>query len=111
MTTFRHDDGILVIQLADKRLDAARAPAFKQALTGNVADQPKRVMIDASMVEFIDSTGLGALVSLMKMMGEGGRIAVAGARPAVRRLFEITKLDSVFMLVPDTEAAATVLNA
>ncbi len=111
MTTFVHDGGMLVIALDDQRLDAARAPAFKQALIDNISDQPRRVMIDATKVDFIDSTGLGALVALFKMMGEGGRIVVAGAKPPVRRLFEITKLDSVFVLVADPEAATIALNA
>ena len=111
MTTFVHDGGLLVIDLGDQRLDAARAPAFKQALVENISGQPKRVMIDASRVDFIDSTGLGALVTLLKMMGEGGSIVVAGAKPPVRRLFEITKLDSVFAMVADREAASIVLNA
>lgn len=111
MTTFVQDGEILLINLVDQRLDAVRAPAFKQALIDNIRNQPKRVMIDASKVDFIDSTGLGALVTLLKMMGKGGRIVVAGAKPPVRRLFEITKLDSVFSLVADPEAAAVALNA
>lgn len=111
MTIFVQDGDVLLINLVDQRLDAVRAPAFKQALIDNIHDQPKRVMIDASKVDFIDSTGLGALVALLKMMGEGGRIVVAGAKPPVRRLFEITKLDSVFSLVADPEAGAVALNA
>lgn len=111
MTTFHEDSRFLVIGLSDQRLDAARAPAFKQALIDNIVDRPQRVMVDASAVDFIDSTGLGALVTLLKMMGDGGRIVVAGAKPPVRRLFEITKLDSVFALVTDTETATVALCA
>ena len=110
MTTFQDISGVRVITLVDNRLDAARAPGFKQLLIKNVTDRPDRVMIDASKVDFIDSTGLGVLVLLLKMMGDSGRIVVAGAKPSVRRLFEITKLDNVFALTDDVEAALLILR-
>jgi anti-sigma B factor antagonist len=69
------------------------------------------VLIDAAAVEFIDSSGLGVLVFLLKQMGEGGRIVVAGARPAVRRLFQITKLDGVFQLSDSLDEATLALGA
>jgi anti-sigma B factor antagonist len=98
MTSFRERDGILIVTFEDARLDAAAAPAFKAALQANVAGEPKRIVVDLSVVEFLDSTGLGSLVSLMKMMGERGVLALAGAQPPVRRLLQITQLDRVFRL-------------
>lgn len=111
MVEFERRAGLLIVRLTDQRLDAVRAPAFKQALAANISDRPLRVLIDATDVDFIDSTGLGALVGLLKLMGEGGRVAVAGAKPGVRRLFEITRLDTVFALSDDHEAASVALGA
>lgn len=91
-------DGILRIFVQYPRLDAAAAPAFRQELAGNFDNKPDRVLLDLSDVEFVDSTGLGVLVSILKQMGPGGRIAVLGANAAVRRLFQITRLDSLFVL-------------
>jgi len=79
------------------RLDAAAAPSFRQDLAGMLDHKPDRVLIDLSRVEFIDSTGLGVLVSLLKQMGPNGRIAVVGAAPAVKRLLQITRLDTLFL--------------
>jgi anti-sigma B factor antagonist len=96
-----------VITFDEGRLDAAAAPAFKSALETNVTGQPTRVAVDLSAVEFLDSTGLGTLVSLLKMMGERGILALAGPRPAVRRLLQVTQLDRVFRLfdsLPEAEA-------
>lgn len=108
---FFNEPGLLRVRLTDTRLDASRAPSCKQALIANVTDRPLRVLIDAAAVEFIDSSGLGVLVFLLKQMGEGGKIVVAGARPAVRRLFQITKLDSVFKFSDSLDEATLALGA
>lgn len=109
MTEIETDGGIVVVRFAGSRLDAVRAPDVKTALRTGLAERPTRVLIDVGNLDFIDSTGLGTLVFLLKLMGEGGRVAVLGAKPNVRRLFEITRLDTVFRLTADREAAALVL--
>lgn len=108
MTEFEERDGILVIKISDQRLDAAAAPAFKKALEENVTGQPRLVIIDISTVQFLDSTGLGVFVSLLKMMGVPGLIGLVGAQTAVRRLLQITQLDRIFRLfdsISDADAA------
>ena len=110
MTEFEERAGILHIRIADSRLDAAAAPALKAALEANVTGSPRRVIVDMEAVQFLDSTGLGVLVSLMKMMGQNGGLAIAGAQPAVRRLLQITQLDKVFRLYVDKGAAEAALR-
>jgi anti-sigma B factor antagonist len=107
---FSTEDGVLRVRITERRLDAAHAPDCKQAIEANVTHRPLRVIIDAREVEFIDSSGLGVLVFLLKQMGEGGKIVVGAPRPAVRRLFQMTKLDSVFTLSDSLEDAALVLG-
>lgn len=108
-TTFNKVGDLLVIDIGQKRLDAAEAPRFKQALAENVTGNPSRVVIDLGEVDFIDSTGLGTLVSLLKMMGPDGTLGVAGAGPSVRRLLAITRLDSIFSLFDSREEALAAL--
>ncbi len=56
-----------------------------------------RVVIDMSGVEFCDSTGMNVLLSALKRLRErGGALEVAGPRPAVRKILQVTGLDSVF---------------
>lgn len=110
MTTFDIRNGVTFIQLGMPRLDAAAAPAFKADLVGNVTTQPDRVVVDVSGVEFMDSTGLGVFVSLLKLMGKEGRIAVAGARPGVRKLIEVTRLDRLFPLYGSCDEAEAAIR-
>jgi anti-sigma B factor antagonist len=110
MTEFEDRGGILSITITESRLDAAAAPAFKAALQSNVTGSPRRVIVDMEAVQFLDSTGLGVLVSLMKMMGQKGGLAIAGAQPAVRRLLQITQLDHVFRLFENKTAAEAALR-
>lgn len=102
-------DDILRITINFPRLDAATAPGFRAELDANIAEQPRRVLVDLSQVSFVDSTGLGVLVALVKRMGQDGRIAVVGANASVRRLFQITKLDTLFLLCDSEEAAHAAL--
>ncbi|WP_423143000.1 STAS domain-containing protein [Parablastomonas sp. CN1-191] len=104
------DPAVLEITVPDERIDAAAAPAFKQAMSDALGSSTRRLVLDMSQVQFVDSTGLGVLVSLLKQMGEGGRIAVVGAAPGVRRLFQITRLDSLFVLADDAASARDALN-
>ncbi|MGE0669146.1 MAG: STAS domain-containing protein [Sphingomonadales bacterium] len=108
MTTFETRNGVTYIKVGVPRLDAAAAPAFKTDLVQNVTGQPDRVVVDVSEVEFMDSTGLGVFVSLLKLMSKEGRIAVAGPSPGVRKLIEVTRLDRLFPLhatIGEAEAA------
>ncbi len=108
MTRFEDRQGVVIVTVDTDRLDAAAAPAFKKALEAHVTGQPRQVVIDATQIQFLDSTGLGVFVSLLKMMGEPGILAIVDAQPAVRRLLQITQLDRIFRLfdtLSDAEAA------
>ncbi|CAD7340176.1 STAS domain-containing protein [Sphingomonadales bacterium 56] len=101
------DGDVALVEVQATRFDAAEAPAFKADLAKGIDGGPRKVVLDLTRVAFMDSTALGALVSLLKMLGKDGSLAIAGAQPAVRRLFELTRLDAVFRLaetVPDARA-------
>lgn len=97
--------GALVLRPSESRLDAARAPALREALLRRIEDGRTRIVLDLSGVSFMDSSGLGALVSALKRLGPGGTLAVAGATGAVARLFQLTRMDRVFALHPDVASA------
>jgi anti-sigma B factor antagonist len=105
---FEQQDDILEIRADQERIDAAAAPAFKSALQANVPADTRRVLVDLSAVKFVDSTGLGVFVSLLKMMGKEGKLAITGAQPPVLRLFQLTGMNRVFRLLdtPDEARAA-----
>ena len=110
VATFSRRQDVLVIEIQVDRLDAAAAPDLKSALEVEVTDQPRRVILDCSRVGFLDSTGLGVIVSLLKMMAKNGGLAIAGAQPPVARLLKITQLDRVFRMFGSVDEAEAALR-
>ena len=66
----------------------------------------KKLVIDLSYCEFIDSTFLGTIViSLKKVTAVGGDIKLVGFQPAVRSMFELTRISKVFETFESTDEA------
>jgi anti-sigma B factor antagonist len=66
----------------------------------------RKFLVDCSDTGYIDSSGLGALVTISKKVREsGGELRIAGLNADLRSLFELTKLDSLFHLADSTDAA------
>ena len=88
---------------AQGEIDVASAPEFHDALSGLIAESPAVLMSDVS---FIDSTGLGVLVSAEKQMrAEGSGLRLVVTHPQITRLLELTGLDEVFTVVSNTTDA------
>lgn len=90
-------DDVLLLTVNASRIDASSCVAFKERVRALVAGSQGRVMIDLRQVEFLDSSGLGALVAIMKMLG-GRRLELAGCGVAVRKVLTLTRMDKVFTL-------------
>ncbi len=99
------DNGSLVIAVHEQRIDAAVAVRFKDRLRELTEHPSDRVILDLSNVEFLDSSGLGAVVGAMKQLGNGRRMDLAGLTPAVDKVFRMTRMDTVFRLYPDQKTA------
>lgn len=110
MTDVSFHDDIVEIRISDERVDAAAAPSLKRTLDEVIIGAPNKMVLDLEKVQFMDSTGLGVFVSLVKKLGPDGAIAAAGVRPAVERLFQLTRLDTLFRLVPDVATARALLR-
>jgi anti-sigma B factor antagonist len=94
-----HDDHTIVTICGE--IDLYTAPRLHGELAGLLADgMPARVVIDMSGVEFCDSTGMNVLLSCLRRARErGGELEIAAPKPAVRKILQVTGLDSVFTLV------------
>ncbi len=86
------------------RLDAYVADEFKNCLVGAIEDGTLHVILDLSGVEFMDSSGLGAVVYCFQRMTKGGRIAIAGAQESVALMLRLTHIDKIFTLLETPEA-------
>ncbi len=72
-------------------LDIATAPLLDAALEQAEARSPALVLLDLAGVPFIDSSGLRSLIRAADRAAvDGGRLAITGAGPQVRRLFELS---------------------
>lgn len=97
----------LVIELRETRLDAAVAIAFKDAIRSATTHRGCPVILDLSAVEFMDSSGLGAIVGAMKLLGSERPLEIAALSPGVRKVFRLTRMDTVFKIhdkAPETRA-------
>ena len=105
MLAVSREGGVAVVAPTLRRLDASAAPAFRQAVVQVIEGGETRLVLDLAQVEFLDSSGLGAMVSILKALGSRGSVAVCNARGAVLSLFQLTRMDKVFTIVPTREDA------
>lgn len=104
--TSRSLDGIELITVDADRIDAAVAIQFKDRMREHMADARGRVVLDLHKVDFIDSSGLGAIVAVMKLMPQGAKLELAGLTPSVDKVFRMTRMDSIFTIHADSESAS-----
>ncbi len=90
----------LVIRVAEDRIDAAGAIKFKEGMRDLIRTPCQRVILDLGQVHFLDSSGLGAVVAVMKLLAPERRLDLAGLTPTVAKVFRLTRMDSVFTIHP-----------
>lgn len=99
-------DEATVLHLHEERLDAHISQEFKEYLLRLLENGAKTLVLDLSEVRFVDSSGLGALLSGHKNASlREGRFALAGVQARVQSMFELTRLHRVFEIHPGLEAA------
>jgi len=88
-----------VVRLAiEGELDANTAPDLRKEIDKLATTSPKRVEIDLSLLRMVDSSGVGAIVSLYKRVrGAGGEVVVAGLRDQPLAIFRLLRLDRVMI--------------
>jgi anti-sigma B factor antagonist len=89
---------VMIVRAMDSRIDAAVAIQFKEHMRELVKNAPPRVMLDLSRVGFLDSSGLGAVVAVMKLLGPDRRLELSGLTPTVEKVFRLTRMDTVFTI-------------
>jgi anti-sigma B factor antagonist len=112
-----------VIRPGNERLDLEVAPEFRGALLQLIKSGHRNLVVDLQEVGFIDSSGLGTLVSALKQLKTSkdrrrvprpggsrrptarGDVKLANVQPPVAALLEIIRLDRVFSSYPSVEEA------
>ena len=97
--------GVLVIELRETNLDASNVQAFKDAVQ-SLLTQSHQVVLDLDGVRFVDSSGLGALISCLRLLnGSKGDLRLCSMSTTVRALFELMRMHRVFAIHETREAA------
>lgn len=102
------NNGVTVVRPAGARVDLQVAGEFRTALLQLIEGQHHRLVVDMSDVHFVDSSGLGALVSALKtlkLLKSDGDVRLANVQPPVVALLEIIRLHRVFTSYPSVEQA------
>ena len=96
--------GNLVVTLTGE-IDLDRAPAIRLLLLDCVG-QGRDVLVDLAQVTYIDSSGIASLVEALQNAGKAGtRFALVAISPQALRVFELARLDKVFAIHADMDAA------
>ena len=87
-------------------IDLHVSPSVTASLNHMIEKKPERLVVDLSDVPYIDSAGLAALIGAMQeVKGYGGRFLLAGLQETVHEVLESSRLDQVFQIFPDADAA------
>ncbi|MDK2822577.1 MAG: hypothetical protein PWQ67_2532 [Clostridia bacterium] len=98
MVTVKVKSDSLIVKIFGE-LDLVVAKEFRETVDKLLMDRPVRnLIIDLSQVEFIDSSGLGALLGRYKIMQQkGGKISIFGIKPSVYRILD---LSGIMKIIP-----------
>ncbi|WP_229052611.1 STAS domain-containing protein [Aeromicrobium sp. Leaf350] len=97
-------DGRVVFGLVGD-IDLETSRRLRTDLLEGLPSGNEDVVVDMTRVDFMDSSGLAALVGAWKVVRDAGSFRVAGANSVVKRVLTITGMEDVFDIHPDLESA------
>ncbi len=98
-------NGVMIVSV-DGQLIVANRNELKEKVLEALESNESKFVLDFSSTDYIDSSGLGVLVSVSKKIRvTGGDLRLAGLNEDLRRLLELTKLDKLFKICDTTDEA------
>jgi anti-sigma B factor antagonist len=105
IVTSQHDDTV-ILSVQEERLDAHNSQELRDHVLKLLGEGHIRFIVDLSRVGFVDSSGLGALLSGYKNVNlQSGRFSLAGLHPRVQAMFELTRINQVFDIYANLDEA------
>jgi anti-sigma B factor antagonist len=97
MNFSREDDGDVTVLRISGSLDALSTPELRPTIDALVAERRPTITVDLSDLRLIDSSGVGAIVSLYKRMRAlGAKVEVVGLKDQPLAIFRLLRLDRIF---------------
>jgi anti-sigma B factor antagonist len=95
-------EGDIAVLCLEGRLDLSSASLLKETSKDILANQSKKMILNLDKVDFINSSGLGALVSVLKeVRNNQGSMKLTNLAPYVKEIFDITQLSNIFDIYTD----------
>lgn len=108
----RLTEDVIIVDVKTKRLDRPVKEEFKAKLEDLISRGNKYIVINLAQVEFIDSSGVGALVAGLKLQrGNDGDIVLCGIKDAVSKVFEITGMQNMFRYAFDVNEGKEIVKS
>jgi anti-sigma B factor antagonist len=98
---------VISVTVLEDRIDAATAIQFKEKMRDLTKNGPGRVVLDLARVQFLDSSGLGAIVAVKKLLGPDRVLELSGLTPTVEKVFRLTRMDTIFTIHPSLDVAVS----
>ena len=104
-------EGVKLITIEEAEANLANAEQFKTLVIGEVEAGEKKIVISFEQVEYVDSSFLGALVAILKaLLPKQGSLILIEMNDDILNLFQLTRLNKVFVLADTLEDALNNLN-
>ena len=93
-------------------IDLHVSPLVTESLNAMIRKKPERMVIDLSRATYIDSAGVAALIlAMQEVEAYGGEFFLCGLLETLRLIFETSRLDRTFRILPDVDAALAASEA
>lgn len=107
----KQENGSLLIKPLEKSIEAGNSRDFKSRIVDLINEGNSTIILNLSKVEFMDSSGLGTLISALKLLNSvSGKIIICEANDQVTKLFALTRLNQIFQFYPKQEEAINSLK-
>jgi len=102
---------ITIVELQGEQLDASNAKEFKHEIAPVIEANP-RMVLDLGRLRFVDSSGLGAILSCLRQLNAaGGDLKLCGLSKPVRALFELVRMHKIFDIYGTRDEAARMMQS
>ncbi|MEI6542951.1 MAG: STAS domain-containing protein [Methylococcales bacterium] len=95
----------IVVKPLENRLDSYVADEFKVHMKNIVQEGHLQIVLDLSDIDFVDSSGLGAIIATMIALRPQGQLTICNAKDSVVALFRLTRMDRVIPMKSDVHEA------
>src|SRR4051812_47372659 len=92
-------NGILVVTIEEKEANLSKSDRFKELIVDEINLGERKLVVSFKNVEYLDSSFLGALVGILKiLLPLSGKLVITDLNADIENLFELTRLNKIFVI-------------